>query len=82
MTRKKSPKKRKRSVLTRSTRVRSEGDDAPAEGRGVFDGEPPLDFPPGFPIVDGEVLEADTTPAADADQIAMLNRMMGMGGGD
>lgn len=51
----------------------------PAEGRGVFDGEPAVDFPPGFPLVDGEV---DTTPAANEDQIAMFNRMMGGGGGD
>lgn len=45
--------------------------------RGVFDGEPSVEFPPGFPLVEGKVVEVDTTPAASEDQIAMLNRMMG-----
>lgn len=47
------------------------------EPRGLLDGEPSVSFPPGFPLVDGEVVEADDTPAASEEQIAMLKRMMG-----
>jgi hypothetical protein len=48
------------------------------EGKsGVLDGESSIQFPPGFPLVDGEVVEVDQTSSASADQIAMLNRMMG-----
>lgn len=57
-------------------------DEAPrareGEERGVLDGEPAVEFPTGFPLIDGEVAEVETTPAADAAQIAMLNRMMGL----
>lgn len=49
-------------------------EDAP---RGVLEGPSPLEFPPGFPLVDGEVVEVDQTPAASADDIAMLSRMFG-----
>ena len=47
------------------------------EPRGVLDGEPSVEFPPGYPIVDGEVVD-NTPTSASADQLAMLNRMMGM----
>ena len=56
---------------------RREDDDGGAGGGGVLDGPPAVEFPTGFPIVDGEVVEVDNTPAASDDQIAMLNRMMG-----
>jgi hypothetical protein len=61
------------------------GEEEPkAADRGVLDGDAPLEFPPGFPLVDGDVVEpaepVDVTPAASADQIAMFNRMMGNGG--
>lgn len=46
----------------------------------LLDGPPAVDFPLGFPLVDGEVSETGSAPAASADQIAMLNRMMGLGG--
>ena len=45
---------------------------------GVLDGEPGLDFPTGFPLVDGEVVEVDTAPASlSEDDLAKLKRMMG-----
>jgi len=47
--------------------------DTPAP-EGVLDGEPAVEFPPGFPLVDRE---EDIVPAASADQIAMLQRMFG-----
>lgn len=48
--------------------------DAP---RDVFDGDTSVEFPTGFPLRDGEVVEVDNTPSASADQIAMLSRMFG-----
>jgi len=51
--------------------------DAPAEpaaGGGLLDDPPPVDFPTGFPLVDGDF---EPAPAASEDQIAMLKRMMG-----
>jgi len=58
-----------------------QSDEAPsppsAESGGLLDGEPAVDFPAGFPLVDGEWNEADTQPAASDDQIAMLQRMFG-----
>jgi len=49
--------------------------DAPAEpaGGGLLD-DPPVDFPTGFPLVDGDF---EPAPAASEEQIAMLKRMMG-----
>lgn len=45
---------------------------------GVLDGEPPVEFPTGFPLVDGEVVQADTMPATlSDDELAKLKRMMG-----
>ena len=45
----------------------------------MLDGEPAVEFPAGFPIIDGEVVEVERAPAeASADQLAMLNRMMGL----
>lgn len=55
------------------------GNDAP---RDVFDGDTKVEFPTGFPLRDGEVLEVDNTPAASADQVAMLNRMFGVSADD
>ena len=53
--------------------------DGANEPRGVLDGEPAVEFPAGFPIIDGEVVEVERAPAeASADQLAMLNRMMGL----
>lgn len=47
---------------------------------GVLDGKPGVDFPTGFPLVDGEVVEVDTAPAAlSEDDLAKLKRMMGNG---
>ena len=40
-------------------------------------GEPSIEFPTGFPLIDGEVVERDVTPGASEDQIAMLKRVMG-----
>ena len=54
-----------------------DADNQPDEPKGVFDGDKSLEFPPGYPLVDGEVVEVDNTPAASADQVAMLNRMFG-----
>lgn len=45
---------------------------------GVLEGPPAVDFPAGFPLIDGEVVEREVEPAAASeDQIAMLKRMMG-----
>jgi len=55
------------------------GNDAP---RDVFDGDTKVEFPTGFPLRDGEVLEMDSAPAASADQVAMLNRMFGVSADD
>ena len=41
----------------------------------VLDGEPAVEFPPGFPLVDAD-WETEPAQASD-DQIAMLNRMFG-----
>jgi len=46
-------------------------------GGGVLDGPPAVDFPTGFPIIDGEAVEVEAEPAASDEQIAMLKRMMG-----
>jgi len=44
----------------------------------VLEGEPAVDFPDGFPLVDGDWSEQETQPAAASDeQIAMLQRMFG-----
>lgn len=48
-----------------------------ASDGGLLDGEPPVDFPTGYPLVDGGWDEADTQPAASDDQIQMLQRMFG-----
>lgn len=54
----------------------------PGDGRGVFDGPPPVDFPPGFPLVDGEVTEREPAEAvspslASDSDVEMLKRMFG-----
>jgi hypothetical protein len=46
--------------------------------QGVLDGEAGLDFPTGFPLIDGEVVEMDTAPASlSEDDLAKFKRMMG-----
>lgn len=60
------------------------GDEDGGNG-GPIDPGSALDFPPGFPIIDGEVREKSDAngeppaPIASAEQLAMLNRMMGGG---
>uniref|UniRef100_A0A7S2D4H9 Transmembrane protein n=1 Tax=Haptolina brevifila TaxID=156173 RepID=A0A7S2D4H9_9EUKA len=54
------------------------GEVEPPKAAGVLDGEPAVDFPAGFPLVDGsDWSEPDTEPTASEDQIAMLQRMFG-----
>jgi len=53
-------------------------DDEPRSGggsSGLLDGDSPVDFPTGFPLVEGE-WESEPAKASD-DQIAMLQRMFG-----
>jgi len=38
---------------------------------------PAVEFPTGFPLIDGEVVERETAPGASDEQIEMLKRMMG-----
>jgi len=49
----------------------------PTPEGGLLEGESAVDFPVGFPLVEGDF---QTEPAASDDQIAMLQRMMGAGG--
>lgn len=49
----------------------------PQGGGGVLEGEPAVEFPPGFPLVDADW---DDEPAASEDQVAMLERMFGGAG--
>jgi len=48
---------------------------------GLLDGPPPVDFPVGFPLVDGQVTEnkrvGDNKPAASDSDVEMLKRMFG-----
>jgi len=48
---------------------------------GLLDGLPPVDFPVGFPLVDGQVTEnkrvGDNKPAASDSDVEMLKRMFG-----
>lgn len=52
-------------------------EDESPPARSVFDGDSSVEFPTGFPLVDGEVEVVDVTPAASESDIAMLNRMFG-----
>ena len=49
----------------------------PSEEGGLLDGEPPVTFPPGFPLVNNFEEDFDAKPAASEEQIAMLTRMFG-----
>ena len=49
----------------------------PSEEGGLLDGEPPVTFPPGFPLVNNFEEDFDAKPAASEEQIAMLKRMFG-----
>ena len=64
-----------------STDTWGEGNTAvlePPKPEGVLEGEPAVDFPTGFPLIDGEVVEVESEPAAASEeQIEMLKRMMG-----
>jgi hypothetical protein len=51
------------------------GDEPRGGGGGLLDGDSPVDFPAGFPLVEGE-WEREPVKASD-DQIAMLQRMFG-----
>ena len=51
--------------------------EGPSEEGGLLDGEPPVTFPPGFPLVNNFEEDFDAKPAASEEQIAMLKRMFG-----
>jgi hypothetical protein len=52
-------------------------EEGPSEEGGLLDGEPPVTFPPGFPLVNNFEEDFDAKPAASEEQIAMLTRMFG-----
>jgi hypothetical protein len=52
-------------------------EEGPSEEGGLLDGEPPVTFPPGFPLVNNFEEDFDAKPAASEEQIAMLKRMFG-----